>query len=220
MGSCVGVQSPQLLRVFFLVTIFTIRNLWSWPECVWHSQATWGSSPVTKRNVLRALNHRQSQEGGTFLQCGAEVRVILFKTVSLCVCNTSETDLHMKSLNLLIHNLKKFCPRFWLMELVMLPSFSIFSSFLYFCSCWWWGTWHCFIYFSINSFFTKYTCFLSYFLLLFQKLGRRENWKDDLVPFLSAIINLKIHSPVHHRAMIHPEVPCNQCKFNWILHLF
>lgn len=68
--------------------------------------------------------------------------------------------------------------------------------------------------FQLTASFTKYISFLSYLVLfLFQKLGWGENWKDQL-PFLTADINLKIHSPIYCTAMIHPDVPCNQCKFN------
>lgn len=224
MGSCVGAQSPQLLRVFFLVTIFTVRNLWSWPECVWHPQATWESSPVTKRNVLRALNHRQSQGGARSFSVVLRLGLSCLKRHH-CVPAVPQRQIYTWKASICWYIIWKNVvlvsdKLMGNLSCCLLSAFFPLFCISVFCSCWWWGAWHCFIYFSINSFFTKYTCFLSYFFLLFQKLGRREHWKEDLVPFLSAIINLKIHSPVHHRAMIHPEVPCNQCKFNWILHLF
>ena len=106
---CVGARPLQLLLMFSLIMVFTIKNP---VELAWvclAAQVFQKSSPVTGRIVLYALNHERSQEWGPSFQYG--VRFILVK--SLCPWNISDTDSHMKSLCLLIHNLKIFCPCFW-----------------------------------------------------------------------------------------------------------
>lgn len=54
-----------------------------------------------------------------------------------------------------------------------------------------------FIYFSINSLFIIYLFSLrfSFLLFLFQKLDWRENWKGNLLPSLTAVINFQDAHP-------------------------
>ena len=170
-GGCrVGAQPLQLLMMFPLITVFMIKkkNLWSWPECAWHTQAFQESSPVTGRIILYTLNHEQSQEP---FHCGFhwERKQALPFTVELglswlnhCVPEIPRTQIHTWKTSVCWYIIWKYFVLVSdkLMRLTICYSafFQHFSPLFYifvFYSCWWWGAWHCLIYLLINSFFTE-----------------------------------------------------------------
>lgn len=157
-GCRVGAQPLQLLMMFSLITVLMIKkNLWSWPECAWHTQAFQESSPVTGRIILYALNHEQSQERALpfTVQLG-------LSWLNHCVPEIPRTQIHTRKTSVCWYIIWKYFVLVSdkLMRLTICSSafFQHFPPLFYifvFCSCWWWGVWHCLIYLLINSFFTE-----------------------------------------------------------------